>query len=239
MSLIQILHDEALDIGYTRFGTLKTEKLEGLGTIIKGFPWIKSIIICAFHYNIYKLPEEKVSHLNFYEAFKSRFIENTLEHETAHDFESFLESKGIQFIHGMTLDLKTIEKLAVEMKIGRYRKNMHFYTEEGSHVYLHVWFTDLEMEFINDDLPPPCPDHCSRCIRNCPVQALEKGYEKNENLCINHELEIIHDQLKNKEVNFKLPFIKGCQLCLEICPYNDDRWEETIMYQENYNWLKK
>jgi epoxyqueuosine reductase len=96
--------------------------------------------------------------------------------------------------------------------INRYR---------GSYFFLAEIFTELELEGPAE----PYRDHCGtcrRCLDLCPTGALTDGLRLDPRLCISyltieHRSVIPHD-LRSRMGNW----IFGCDICQEVCPWNDD-----------------
>jgi epoxyqueuosine reductase len=101
----------------------------------------------------------------------------------------------------------------------------------------------LNLELIPAINPPPAAnlsagpskDHCgacTRCIEACPTQAL-KPYEMEATRCISYltiekkSLSVPEDLQKGMG-----PWIFGCDLCQEVCPFNggkdDSQWTQAI-----------
>ena len=231
---LNTLLDEALDLNYTSLGSqplskLNDEKLEK--EIKEKFPWAKAIIIGPWHYNYYRFPQELRPAFDKSEIFQGRFIKGTQENLAGLALEACMSTCGLKYKaleHG---DKRVLESLAVELGLGIIRKNSKFYTEEGSFCNLHAWVIDRDFHLDHEGQAQACPDHCSRCIRQCPVQALTKAYEKDFQLCqINQKEEKSHKALAYKLEPIHGKYLKACNLCLEICPYNQDRWEEEEDY---------
>lgn len=223
MKLSEKIHNEGLDIGYTRMGAIHLESLEEhkiLKQLQSTYPWAKSMIIGAYHYNFYKIPKG-LENISKEQLFQGRYIEGVEENDIAKDFEAFLKESQVKFEDVMKIDRLLKYQLAEEMHIGIVRKNSYFYTDEGSYCSLHAWLTDQELEWLLTEPPTPCPGHCSRCIRTCPEKALIKGYVKDKDKCIALD---IQDYIN---YNSEQAWLKGCNHCQDICPYNRDRWEEA------------
>ena len=231
---LNVLLDKALDLNYTSLGAMSLSKLKDetlKNNIIDNFPWAKAIIISPWHYNYYHFPQDLRSVFDKTEIFQGRFIDGTQENLAGLALEEFMvtcgfESKALE--HG---DKRVLESLAVELGLGIIRKNSKFYTEEGSFCNLHVWIIKQDVDFVHEGQAQACPDHCSRCIRQCPVQALTKAYEKDDLLCHEHQ---VQDKAQ-KALSFKVgsdhsKYFKACNLCVEVCPYNQERWEEEEDY---------
>lgn len=226
MTIEDVLHDTALDMGYTRFGLLPLEKVADkhlLSSIKDKYPWAKAIMVATWHYNFYQIPNILNDRVSKEILFYGRYLKASDENETAVDFEKYLADQNIKYFDYMALDKHKKYKVAEQMNIGLIRKNNYFYTEEGSHCFLHTWLIDQDIEFTFNELPPSCPGHCSRCIRNCPTKALIKGFDKDQSKCLVYTSKT------------------GCDICQDVCLYNKDRWqeEETFLGYDHLDKLAK
>ena len=226
--------EKALDLNYCNLGALSISKIEDenlKNDILDRFPWAKGIIISPWHYNYYSFPQDLRPIFDKEVIFQGRFIEGTEENLASLSLGDFMENLALNCKAFQTVHKKSLEQLAVVLGLGIIRKNSKFYTEEGSFCNLHAWVVDHGFDFIQEGQAQACPDHCSRCIRQCPVQALTKGYQKDYSLCETYQKkEKSHMALTYKLEKDHDKYLKACNLCLDICPYNQDRWEEAEEY---------
>lgn len=105
--------------------------------------------------------------------------------------------------------------------LGWIGKNGNLITKQsGSFFFIATLITDLELE--HDD--PFAKDYCgscTRCIDNCPTNAILPGNIIDGSKCISYftiELkeQLIPDEMKGKFENWMF----GCDICQDVCPWN-------------------
>jgi epoxyqueuosine reductase len=104
------------------------------------------------------------------------------------------------------------------------RNTLVLHRAGGSYFFLAELFTDLAVEG-----PAPPADHCgscTRCLAACPTGALE-AYAMDPRRCISY-LTIEHRGSIPIELRPALEnWIFGCDLCQEVCPWNDGARDPT------------
>ena len=111
---------------------------------------------------------------------------------------------------------------AIEARLGWLGRNTNLLNRyNGSYFFLAEILTDAEFEPSGEPYREHCGT-CRRCLDLCPTGALTDGYRLEPRLCISY-LTIEHrgpiplamrPQLGN--------WIFGCDVCQEVCPWNDD-----------------
>ena len=103
--------------------------------------------------------------------------------------------------------------------LGWQGKHTNLITRDyGSWLFLGEVILDVELEydsFFDDDL---CGS-CTACIDSCPTQALEE-YRSDAGKCISY-LTIEHRGDLPKDQNDLHGWIYGCDVCQEVCPWNE------------------
>jgi epoxyqueuosine reductase len=110
------------------------------------------------------------------------------------------------------------------------RNTLLLHRERGSWFFLAELLTDLEV-----DPAPPSADHCGTCTRchaACPTGALGPGYEMDPRRCISywtieHRGAIPPDMRPGLE-----NWVFGCDVCQDVCPWNDDGARDTTRTDE-------
>lgn len=133
-----------------------------------------------------------------------------------------LGGKAIALVDSNTLPERYIAYLA---GIGFIGKNNMIITEKyGSFVFLGEIITDLEIssedlrsfEDINKFIE--CKD-CTSCYKACPTKAINAS-RKNSNICVSYLTQ--KKDLEDKHINLLKGKVFGCDICQEVCPYNED-----------------
>jgi len=111
---------------------------------------------------------------------------------------------------------------AAEARLGWFGRNTNLLNRyHGSYFFLSEIFTDVEFAMS----PEPYREHCGtcrRCLDLCPTNALADGYVIEPRVCISY-LTIEHRGPISAELRPKLGnWIFGCDICQEVCPWNDD-----------------
>ena len=89
---------------------------------------------------------------------------------------------------------------------------------KGSYFVLGEIITDLSIE-ADDPLNHSCGD-CTKCLTACPTGAIIKPHIIDSRRCLSY-LTIEHKGILPKEYNNCIkPDQYGCDICQEVCPYN-------------------
>ena len=89
----------------------------------------------------------------------------------------------------------------------------------GSWFFLAEILLDFELEYNNPHLNDLCGT-CTKCIDECPTDAIFEEYRLDSNKCISY-LTIEHrGELPNKYKDELNGWIYGCDICQQVCPWN-------------------
>ena len=110
---------------------------------------------------------------------------------------------------------------AVRSGLGWVGKNGNVLTKNaGSFFFIATLITDLDL--IAD--PPFITDHCgtcTRCIDECPTQAIVSPTEIDAGKCISYLTIELKDALIASEFHSKMNgWMFGCDICQDVCPWN-------------------
>ncbi len=92
--------------------------------------------------------------------------------------------------------------------------------KSGSFFFIATLITDLELQY-DDPLTKDYCGSCTRCIDNCPTEAILPNKVVDGSRCISYftiELKeaLIPDSMKRKFNNWMF----GCDVCQDVCPWN-------------------
>ncbi|MDJ0843816.1 tRNA epoxyqueuosine(34) reductase QueG [Crocosphaera sp.] len=116
---------------------------------------------------------------------------------------------------------------AMRSGIGWIAKNSNVITREyGSWLFLGEILTNLDL--IADQ---PHTEHCgtcTRCLDACPTHAIARPFVVDANRCIAyHTIENRSEHLPKNIVNNLQGWVAGCDICQEVCPWNQRFSQET------------
>lgn len=104
--------------------------------------------------------------------------------------------------------------------LGWVGKNTNLITKEsGSFYFIAEIICDLELEYDG-----PIKDYCgtcTKCIDECPTNAIIEPYVVDGSKCISYFTIELRDEILPKEVKGKMDnWIFGCDVCQDVCPWN-------------------
>ncbi len=132
--------------------------------------------------------------------------------------EFILNSKGkaLIFVDNNILDERY---LAREAGLGFYGRNNLLINENcGSYFFIGIILTDLIFEY-NERNNNKCHE-CRKCIEACPTKAINENGILNGNKCLSYLTQ--KKELSKAEESFFNETIFGCDICSQVCPYNDN-----------------
>ena len=88
----------------------------------------------------------------------------------------------------------------------------------GSFFFLAEMITDLEL--VHDYPIKNYCGTCTRCIDNCPTNAIVKAQVINASKCISYLTIELKDEIPNEFNNKLNDWIFGCDICQDVCPWN-------------------
>jgi epoxyqueuosine reductase len=251
-SLSLQIKDTALNMGYERCGIIKIagmsgyeEKLNERSEVIPAaksfnqnlyrftrlqtvYPWAKSIVVCVRHYGKYTVPEHLKGLIGKYYLFDSRRDKRSKEYQDSLEFELYLQGIGLKAETERKFGITALRWAALKAGLGLVRRNNFFYTKSGSWVHLEAWLIDKELESIETPNLKECPEHCNRCVKSCPTTSLSQAYSMNPSSCVSYLTTFGGRNLSHEKFNAQMGgWIYGCDVCQDVCPMNNSRWDEV------------
>ena len=214
-----------LDAGFAGSMNYLTNRLEERLNLDKVLSGVKSVIVCGLAYNTKE--EKSIDNLDQSIAWISRYAWGVDYHivlkKMLHEFNELLQQqikKPFQF--KIYVDTgPVLEKVyAYRAGLGWFGKNSCLLNKElGSYFFLGVMLTDLEIE---SDFPKT--EHCgtcSKCIDACPTGAIVAPKVVDSRKCISFQTIENHQGIPNSVRNGSGNNLYGCDICQEVCPWND------------------
>lgn len=105
--------------------------------------------------------------------------------------------------------------------LGWIGKNGNLITKQsGSFFFIATLITDLELEYDDPFVKDYCGS-CTRCIDDCPTNAILPGKVIDGSKCISYFTIELKDQLIPDEMKGKFEgWMFGCDICQDVCPWN-------------------
>lgn len=108
---------------------------------------------------------------------------------------------------------------AVESGLGWVGKNsLLIVPKQGSYFFLCELILNIELEYDRPFTKNYCGT-CTKCISACPAKAINSGANIDSRKCISYLTIEKKDTINNHELA-KSPYIFGCDVCQDVCPWN-------------------
>ena len=171
----------------------------------------KTVIVCLFPYKVKELPPENISRyaaVPDYHKICGEYLERATaelrKHIDGYQFEFFIDNSPLPEVY-----------TAAVAGLGVIGENELLITEDyGSYVFVGEIVTDFQLD-LNETAPKYC-NACGKCKTVCP-----KYTEKSE--CLS-KISQKKGELSPLEVELlrKHKIIWGCDICMEVCPQNQN-----------------
>ena len=188
--------------------------------IFKYFPEVKSIISLGYNYytgeNSLDSKEFKISNYAWGEDY------HLIIKEKLNDIIKVIKQRNPSFKYRLCVDTSPImEKYWGQLSgLGWIGKHTNLINEQkGSWFFLAEILLDIKLEYDEPFKNDLCGT-CTRCIDECPTEAIIEEYLLDSNKCISY-LTIEHRGDFQEEYRDKLNnWIYGCDICQQVCPWN-------------------
>lgn len=102
------------------------------------------------------------------------------------------------------------------------KNNMLIIPGHGSYVFLTEILTTAPLEFLKAETMENQCGSCTLCVEACPAGALERPFSLNASKCLSY-LTIEHSgELDGKTAKKMRNSFFGCDVCQEVCPFNEE-----------------
>jgi Uncharacterized Fe-S protein len=201
------------------------QNLKRLTHLAEQYPWARSVIVAIRTYGEYKVPKDIVGIGKAY-LLDSRVAKESDGYKGSQEMEKFLQELGLKTAGNRNIGLVALRWAALKAGLGTIRRNNFFYTESGSWVTIEAWITERDMELIQTNTLPPCPEGCRRCIDACPTGSLSAPYTMLPVTCVSFLTTFdAHDFPSNPLTKQFRTWIYGCDACQDACPMNHGKWK--------------
>ncbi len=188
------------------------------------FPQAKSVICLGYPYAPPRLPS-----IDWQRTLRGRIA----AYAAGVDYHEIIQSKLQEFVRFLRILCPDLwarpyvdtgplleREWAYRSSLGWFGKNtMLLHKQAGSWFFLAEILVSVDLE--GEGIPRAHCGKCTRCLTDCPTNALEEGYVLKAPLCISY-LTIEHRGPIPLELRPKLGnWIFGCDICQEVCPWNE------------------
>lgn len=193
------------------------------------FQRAKSIIVCISNYyptklqtqNKYKIAKYALNP-DYHDILKNKLFE-LLEYIKIHD----KNAQGKACVDSAPI----FEKYwAWKAGLGFVGKNSLLINPEiGSFCFIGILITNIEITPDNTTIEYKCAD-CNRCVKACPNGAIQNNRTINVCKCISYQT--IEKGENDPEIK-RNNWIYGCDICQDVCPYNQKPTPSKIFEANN------
>ncbi len=184
------------------------------------FPGLHTIISVAISYNYPLLHREGLPKISKYALVDDyhTVVKAKLEELLA----SIKRLLGEPLTALITVDSSPLleKNWAEKAGIGKTGKNTLLQVPSaGSYIFLGEILIDRAIHFSTFTLPNSCGS-CSKCLEQCPTGALVEPGKIDASRCISYLTVELKREFTTEEAAMICDWMFGCDLCQEVCPYN-------------------
>lgn len=183
-------------------------------------PGAKSIITLLLNYLPAERQDEEAPQISKY-AYGNDYHE-VIKAKLAAFLQKIKENIGEVHGRGFTDSAPVLERSwAVKSGLGWVGKNGNLITKNsGSYFFIATLITDLELQ-ADDPFAKDFCGSCTRCIDNCPTDAILPDKVIDGSKCISYYTIELKDMLIPEKMKGKFENkLFGCDVCQDVCPWN-------------------
>jgi len=184
----------------------------------KLFEGTQSVISLIFNYNTDKKFENDYYQISKYAFGKDyhSIVKAKLKKLISFIEENFENAKCRAFVDSAPV----MDKVwAQKAGLGWMGKNTNLISRKhGSFFFIAEILTNVELEYDR-----PLKDYCgkcTKCIDACPTGAIYEPYKLNASQCISYLTIELKNEIPEKFKNSYKNWIFGCDICQDVCPWN-------------------
>lgn len=183
-------------------------------------PGAKSVITVLQNYFPEQEQKQGIPKISKY-AFGKDYHE-VIRNKLHHFLESLNNKIGVIHGRGFVDSAPVLERSwAVKTGAGWIGKNGNLINKQsGSFYFIATLIVDLELAY-DDPIAKDYCGNCSKCIDNCPTEAIGENKVVDGSKCISYFTIELKDALIPGEMKGKFDnWLFGCDVCQDVCPWN-------------------
>ncbi len=200
------------------FITQHSEKRKNPALLFDG---LKSVIVVLLNYQNPTYLSQKKSNYTFVQYALGKdyhiVVKEKLDKLSQYLVSLFPQAHTRSFVDTAPIFEKS---LAVQAGLGWIGKNTLLINPKGSQFFIGEIFTTVELQSDKPFSGIDCGS-CDKCIKACPTNALKQPHLLDANRCLSYQ-SIERKQIKWEKSleSFAYPFMYGCDICQQVCPFN-------------------
>lgn len=241
----QFIKSKAFELGFSFVGISKAKRLDGDAKNLEN--WLNKNYHASMHYmenhfekrvdptKLVEGSKSVISLLYNYHTDEKIGLSNYKISKYAYgkDYHEVIRKKLNYFLEAIKTEIGDVQgrgfvdsapvldrAWARESGIGWIGKNGMLITRQhGSEFFLAELIIDLELEYDG-----PIKDYCgtcTKCIDECPTNAILPNKELDSNRCISYlTIELRDNEIPNEFKGRMDDWVFGCDICQDVCPWN-------------------